>query len=402
MILDIIQSDRLEVYLQSIVSVKNKKIMAFEALLRAYDSDGEHLSPVWLFEQARKENLSLRLDQIARIKAIEKFKPYFDENPSLLLFLNFESSSIDKEFDRKRYLFVDKLQTLGIPFKNIVLEVKEDEIKNTQALEEFCQYYKGLGFNIALDDFGTGNSSFDRLSVIAPTIVKVDRSIIYNIDDNYINTEILKAISKMCEKIGALVLAEGVESEEEILTCMQARIDIYQGYWFAKPSKDIKNVALIYDKVVYLTQKFIKNRQDVKNKKASLFKEADALTSKLLTACVNNKKDNRKQLKTLIRDVENVEAVYVIDASSSCQIGETIMNVIPHGFYEPSVEGEDHSLKEYVYMTKISKKDSHMTARYISGASGNMCYTFSKKLELKGKEMIFCVDIYEKNECSSQ
>ena len=398
MLMEIIKNNKIEIFFQPIVSIKNKRVFAFEALLRAYDNDGQVLSPVWLFEQAKKEELSSMLDHRARLKAIEKFKPYYDENPKLLLFLNFESSSIERNFDLSQYIFVDKLLELGIPFKNIVLEVKEDEIENTKALKNFCRYYKNLGFNIALDDFGTGNSSFDRLSFIMPTVVKIDRSIIHNLDKNYINAEILKAISKMCEKIGALVLAEGVESHAEILECMHGGVDLYQGYWFARPTLHFRDCALVNKRIEDLAMSFLKERSALGELKENLLRRANRLTDKLLQVCANGKSGNRGRLARLVQNEKNVEAVYVIDAETSCQVGDTIINVEPRGFYEPSRAGEDHSLKEYVYMPKISKDASHLTSSYISGASGNICYTFSKKLFINHKELIFCVDIYEEEE----
>jgi len=396
MLAEMIENNKLEIFFQPIVSIKNKKVFAFEALLRGYDDEGQILSPVWLFDQARQEGLSLILDQLAHMKAIEKFKNYFDKNEKLLLFLNFESSSIDRDFDIKPCVIEDKLNELGIPFKNIVIEVKEDEIYNIGYLKDFCQYYKKLGFNIALDDFGTGNSSFDRLSVIAPSIVKIDRSIVSNIHNNYINTEILKAISKMCEKIGALVMAEGVESHEEVLECMNGGIDIYQGYWFARASRLFSGSDRIQQKIIDLSKDFFENRDRINESKANIFEQANDITNKFLNVCMSIEKDKKKKLTELINNEKNVEAVYMIDAKTSRQIGKTIMNVEPCGFYEPSIEGEDHSLKEYVYMVDISRHSSYITGQYISGASGNMCRTFSKKLILNEKEIIFCVDVYEK------
>lgn len=402
MLIEIIENDRFDIFFQPIVSIKNKRVFAFEALLRAYDQEGECLSPAWLFDQAKKEGLSLVLDQVARLKAIEKFSSYYDENPKLLLFLNFESSSIDRNFDSNQYLLEDKLSEYGIPFQNVVLEVKEDEIHNTKALKDFCTYYRERGFNIALDDFGTGNSSFDRLSLIMPNIVKVDRSIVYKLQDNYINAEILKAISKICESIGALVLAEGVESRSEILQCMHNGVDLYQGYWFAKPSSDFLDCEGVKEKIEGLTCSFIQDRHALERHKAELFEQAERLTLKLSQVCLEDNQDNRQKLKKLVKNEKNVEAVYVIDAHSCRQVGETIINTETIGFYEPSIEGEDHSIKEYVYMTKITKDASHMTSSYISGASGNMCYTFSKKLHINGKELIFCIDIYEQEAVARQ
>ena len=72
----------------------------------------------------------------------------------------------------RNYCFVETIDDVVIPYKNFLIEIKEDEITNTQALKDFCEYYKELGFSIVLDDFGTGNSTFDRLNVIKPDLIK--------------------------------------------------------------------------------------------------------------------------------------------------------------------------------------------------------------------------------------
>ncbi|MBC8236941.1 MAG: EAL domain-containing protein, partial [Helicobacteraceae bacterium] len=251
MINHLIEKKKIEIFLQAIISIKDKKIFAYEAFTRAYDDNDDLISPLYLFDQARKERLSCELDEYVRELALEKFSPYYHENKELLLFLNFEPSIIDNDMYEN---FIPIVYKHNIATSNIVIEIKEDKIKNTQALKKFISKYKSKGFLIAIDDFGTDYSSFDRLEYIKPDIVKVDRSIIYNIHNNFINSEILSAISNMCHEVGAIVVAEGVENSSEVLSCMKKDIDIFQGYWFAKPSESIdpvkqENIAKSINKI---------------------------------------------------------------------------------------------------------------------------------------------------------
>ncbi|WP_373034586.1 EAL domain-containing protein [Sulfurimonas sp.] len=197
---------RIDIYFQPIVSVKKKKIFGYEALLRGY-KNADYIPPNLLFEEAKEAGLALELDRVVRIESIKKFKEYYDSDNQVLLFLNFESSSINNTFKSDQYYFEEILNSLEIPAKNIVLEVKEDEIECTESLKSFANYYREGGFNIAIDDFGTGDSQFDRLSIVKPDIVKIDKSLLRDIDINDINAEILKAIARMCYKIGAIALS---------------------------------------------------------------------------------------------------------------------------------------------------------------------------------------------------
>ena len=178
MIKEIIKDGLVEIHFQPIVSIRAKRLYAFEALTRCTYKD-EVIPPYKLFNMAEEENLSLELDILTRDKAIENFYHYYLEDSDLILFLNFESSLINN-FDKEKnaYCFVETIDKYKIPYKNFMIEIKEDEISNTKALEEFCSYYKSLGFSIALDDFGTGNSTFDRINIIKPDLIKIDKSLI--------------------------------------------------------------------------------------------------------------------------------------------------------------------------------------------------------------------------------
>ena len=390
----LIEHKKIEIFLQPIVSIKDKKIFAFEALTRAYDENDDLISTLYLFEQAKKERLSCKLDEYVRELALEKFNSYYHENNEVLLFVNIESCVID---DYMHENFISVVYKHNIPTSNIVIEIKEDKIKDTQALKKFISRYKKRGFIIAIDDFGTGYSSFDRLEFIKPDIVKVDRSIIYNVDNNFINSEILSAIANMCHQIGSIVLAEGVENSSEILCCMKKDIDIFQGYWFAKPSnlidstkkedisESISSVGIIYKTI---TKEEISQKQQ-------LLKKSKKLSEKVLEIIKTYSIDNIDAIEDMFLDNDKLEAIYLMNFEDGTQVGKTFINAAKRYLYNPTKAGHDHSLRDYYFIAKDSLRGDYLGNRYISKASGNMCRTYSSQIILGKSSYIVCLDILD-------
>lgn len=392
MINKLMEDDKIEIFFQPVVSIKNKKIFAFEALTRAYDENNDFISPIYLFDQAKKENLSNKLDTYVRELALIKFLDYHQIDREILLFINFESSYIESEdYDS----FLSTVKEYNINTSNIVLEIKEDEIKNNDSIKKFVDLYRKNGFIIAIDDFGTGYSSFDRLALIKPDVVKIDRSLIYNVNKNFINSEILGALSNMCHKIGAIVLAEGVESKNEILNCMEKDIDIFQGFYFAKPQSKIDNTINfnIYNSIDDIGKKYKKNIKNIINNKKLILNESKEL-SKEITSIFNEKKYNTvSKLKVIISEHTKLEAIYTINLNSGLQNNDTIINIKENTLFNPSKDGHDHNLKEYYFIAKNSSRCDYLSATYVSKASGNMCRTYSSIVQINNSKYILCLDI---------
>jgi len=394
MINDLINNKQIEIYLQPIVSIKDKKIFAYEALTRATDRYGEAVSPLYLFEQAKKERLSSKLDDYVRELALVKFQKYYNEDESVLLFLNFESSIIEGELSNS---FISTVYKHNIATKNIVIEIKEDKIKDTHALKNFIDMYRKHGFFIAIDDFGSGYSSFDRLEFIQPEIVKVDRSLIYNIHNNFINSEILSAISNMCHQIGAIVLVEGVEDRDEVLACIQKDIDIFQGFWFAKPKDEIDHSLVIDIKksIQYIGLKYQSNIIELINKKKLLLENSQNLTQEVISILELNGIENMHKVETIIAQNPNLQAIYILNETDGIQVGKTVIHAEDKYLFKPTNSGYDHSLREYYFIAKDSVRGDYLSTKYISKASGSMCWTYSVKINIASSHYIVCLDILD-------
>ncbi len=96
-------------------------------------------------------------------------------------------------------------------------------------------HYKSLGFKIAIDDFGAGYAGLNHLAQIEAEFVKLDMALIRDIQHKPKNQIILRGIVQVCNELGTTVIAEGVESKNELDVLQEMGIDIFQGYYFAKP-----------------------------------------------------------------------------------------------------------------------------------------------------------------------
>ena len=393
MIKEIIEKELIEIHFQPIVSIRSKKLYAFEALTRC-TFKGKVITPYELFKMAIDANLNLELDVLTRNKSIEKFKKYYLENNELLLFLNFEPSLINNFHPQEQnYCFTEAIDKVEIPYKNFILEIKEDEISNTKALKEFCAYYKELGFAIALDDFGTGNSTFDRINVIKPDLIKIDKSLFQDTKNNHINREIVKSIARMGHNLGIRILAEGVEDEDAICLALKSNVNLFQGYYFSKPVFELDavlmdNIRLRMDDIGSV---FKKMTLDSISKKRDLVDNYNLLSNKIIEQIITIN-DSEEILKTELHNHKDLEAFYLIDVDSSKQIHDTVIDNKNERFI-PTKSGDEHYLKEYFYITLESKQGIFLSPNYVSYASGNICKTFAKRFELENKSYIICIDL---------
>ena len=392
MLKEIIDNKLVEIHFQPIVSVRTKRIYAFEALTRC-EYNNISIPPDTLFEIAKKEDLCFELDILTRNKSIEKFNSYYLENNELILFLNIESSLINNFDINKDYCCLETINRLNIPYKNFMIEIKEDEIQNTSALKEFCIYYKNLGFTVALDDFGTGNSTFDRINLIKPHLIKIDKSLFKNIENNLINKEIVKAIATMSHNLGIRVLAEGVEDENAICNAMESNINLFQGYYFCKPINHLKTTEInqIISKIITIGNIFKNKTINSISRKRDLISHYSEISEQIIKQFYNINNTNDIMIKSLNK-YRDIEAIYLIDGETSRQINNTIINNYSC-LFKPSKNGDEHYLKEYFYITLESLNGIFLSNNYISYASGNICKTFARKFELNKKAYIICLDL---------
>lgn len=229
---ELILKESIRTVFHPIVDLEKKEIFGYEALTRGPEGT-EYEKPYILFDVAAETELLFELDRLCRKKALQNSQG-IDTNHKL--FLNcLPSAVLDPEF-KDAYL-KSFLEDLKLDPRNIVLEVTEREaIENYDLFKKAMRYYSDLGFAIAVDDTGAGYSSLETVVELKPQYVKLDTSIVRNIDSNILKQELIKAIMGLSKQMNSSVIAEGIETKEELETLKAIGIKLGQGFFFAKPA----------------------------------------------------------------------------------------------------------------------------------------------------------------------
>ncbi len=390
----ILEEESILTHFQPIVSVKRKKIVAYEALSRGI-IDGMILSPMTLFQMAVTMQDRLMLDRLCRKKALQYFSPVHSDNKDLLVSINLDTGIV--HLDPRSDNLMRNVDMCGIEPANVIIEILESEIADVSALDTFIRKYKRLGFIIAIDDVGSGFSNWDRLFSVEPHLVKIDRSLIHGIKDDFYKQEIVSSLTQYSHKIGSLVVAEGVEREDDAIESLKLGADMLQGYVITKPAeyqqldhdsihRTINRLGDTFKEATVRNINSIRLKQEAYTEILNVIRNELKEVDIMLFESIMAEKINRYPI---------IECMYALDVNG-IQITNTIcsvrINECATSMFKPDSRGADQSYKNYYYylMSGLSK---FVSEPYISYASGNMCVTISLPFcDRTGTCFILCVD----------
>ena len=211
-----------------IIVTKTEAIHGYEALARG--ARRELRSPEVLFEVAEEANMIWELSRLLRKRAVEGMINELDEGQ--YLFLNIDPH----DFDDPTFRSLDPHE-LGIDDPSrIVLEITErTAIKDYPRFQEYLAAFREQGFRFAVDDAGSGYAGLGSIANLAPDYIKLDISLISNIDTNFLKQNLVETMVNFAEGQGAQVIAEGVERQEEFETIKELGVHYTQGFLFHKP-----------------------------------------------------------------------------------------------------------------------------------------------------------------------
>lgn len=226
-----IEEDRVIPFFQPIIEAKTLKVEKFEALVRIREGD-IFISPFEFLEISKKVKLYHHITKIMIDKTLVAF---VDSTSSVSINL-----SIEDIVNEAMYSYIlDKVRKCGFA-ERIIFEITESEgISNYDIVNEFIREIKLCGGKIALDDFGSGYSNFVYVTQLNVDYIKIDGSIIKQIEHNKSAQIITGTIVDFASKLGIKTIAEFV-SDNGILRCLEKfSIDAYQGYYFGAPTEHI-------------------------------------------------------------------------------------------------------------------------------------------------------------------
>jgi EAL domain-containing protein (putative c-di-GMP-specific phosphodiesterase class I) len=218
---------------QPVVDIQRGGILGYEALSRGPAGTAHH-APISMFEVAAQCDLVFELDRHCRRKALQSAR----EMPAnTKLFINVLPSSLyDPDFQGQN--LIGMLEDLGLHPERIVLEISERyAIENYALYLESIENLTSMGFSIAVDDVGAGYSGLERLTQIKPRYLKFDMQLVRGIDGSEVRREMARALKTFADKMGSTIIAEGIEREAELRTCIDLGLDYGQGYLLGRPSE---------------------------------------------------------------------------------------------------------------------------------------------------------------------
>jgi EAL domain-containing protein (putative c-di-GMP-specific phosphodiesterase class I)/GGDEF domain-containing protein len=217
---------------------KNKNIVKYETLMRIRDKDanGEliYISPNLFLDVSVKTKQYLQLSYQVISKALNEL-PKTDKQISINLSFK---DILDNEFISSLDSSLEEIQPKDK--ERIVFEILEsDYITDYSLLEDFILKYRNQGIKIAIDDFGTGYSNFAHILKIRPNYLKIDGSLIKNLNKDKNSYEMVKSIVEFSRALDIKTIAEYIHSEEVFNLALELEVDEFQGFYLAEPSEEI-------------------------------------------------------------------------------------------------------------------------------------------------------------------
>ena len=229
-----VEEGRVVPYFQAIMDNKTDTVAKHEALVRLVDENGSVIAPDLFLPVAKKVKV---YSSITRTVIDQAFKVFAGREVEFSVNL-----SIDDIMDSDIYSYIiDKLRQNSALAPYVTFELLESEaIKDFGRVEEFTRELKRYGAKIAIDDFGSGYSNFSYLIAMNVDILKIDGTLIKDIDTNRDSFVVVDTIVRFAKQLGIEVVAEYVHSSTVLAKVKELGIDYSQGFYIDKPSVEIK------------------------------------------------------------------------------------------------------------------------------------------------------------------
>ncbi|WP_229776576.1 EAL domain-containing protein [Deinococcus ruber] len=226
-------SDHLTFHFQPIVQLRTGAVYGYEALVRA-EQHGQHRGAELLLQAAAAHGQARAFDAQARKTAIRQGYPQLQADQQL--FINFAPGVVYNPDICLQTTFAT-CREVGADFSRLVFEVTESEaFPDLTLLRSILERYRQEGAQVALDDLGAGHTSLNYLSELKPDIVKLDRGLVSGLHREDRRVPLITALIGYAHDLGIRVVAEGIETPDELAQIIALGADYAQGYFLGRPS----------------------------------------------------------------------------------------------------------------------------------------------------------------------
>ena len=229
---EVIEQRLLYALFQPIIDIRRGEILGYEGLIRG-PSDSPLHSPLNLFKVAGANGLSVTVEHLCRRIVLEQFaaltlpgKLFLNVSPECLLHPQARHGET-----------LDYIHEIGINPNRVIIELTESQpTYDYELLREAATHYRNMGFQIAIDDLGEGFSSLRLWSELRPQYVKIDMHFVQGINHDPVKRQFVRSIQEIAENSGTVAIAEGIETQAELLLIRELGIACGQGYHIARPN----------------------------------------------------------------------------------------------------------------------------------------------------------------------
>lgn len=330
------------------INLASGKIIGMEALLRWEHPEKGMISPVEFIPVAEETGLILPIGEWVLREACMQTKRWQD--------LGFEPFIIAVNLSVRQLYQVELIENIksilqesGLSPKYIEFEITENIMMDVHYTLPVIKELKSLGVRLSLDDFGTGYSSLSYLTEFPFDEIKIDRSFLCSQHIKVKDETLVKAIIAMAQQLNMTVVAEGVETVEQLVFLQQNRCDKAQGYFFSRP--------LLPHEII---QNFYKIEDVIQeNEVQEQIEEQNSLTKELKNAQETLEETVRKQQgmifkfikrkESFIHTIADGELLYKLNLTPELLIGRSLYEVLPLDmakeklkYYERAWRGEEN------------------------------------------------------------
>ncbi|MDA3851464.1 MAG: EAL domain-containing protein, partial [Spirochaetaceae bacterium] len=216
------------------IDTKSQRIYGVEALIR-WELDGKLMRPDLFIPIAEETNLIIPLGRWIIEKAMSDIQQIHKSgHPEIKLSINLSTRQFNDE--NLFNTIAELVDQIGFEKSKLVFEITEGtSVKDIENSFTIIEKFNSLGYALSMDDFGTGYSSLSYLKKFALSELKIDKSFIQDIPQDQNDAVICQTIIRMAESLNYSVVAEGVETKEQLEFLEENGCHIIQGYFFSKP-----------------------------------------------------------------------------------------------------------------------------------------------------------------------
>ncbi|MDQ0193148.1 EAL domain-containing protein [Paenibacillus wynnii] len=238
-VLDIVNKGLMDTYFQPILQLQSGQTIGHEVLNRPPTSPQFPTTELF-YEFAGETELMFRLEKNCRRMSLTRYverltNPTIENDNTKLIFINMHPGILN-DSRHKSGETVELMKGLGLSPSRVVFELTERQaVQDYASFEKALSHYRDQGFRIAVDDAGSGYNSLKTIVYLKPEFIKLDKSLIRGINNNSEQQELLELIREYAHRSSTRVIAEGIETKEELYFLQKSGIDYGQGYALGRP-----------------------------------------------------------------------------------------------------------------------------------------------------------------------